>query len=91
MISAAISALRDEVISLNADLRAAGELGCEMAPQRLVEIALAETVSHSLRPAGLKLLDLAPPHRRHSPEDLTQGYATRARTWADGSHEKAVA
>jgi hypothetical protein len=82
-ISAAIDALRDSFVALTADLRTARELGCELAPSRLVELSFAEAISSALRPAGLELLlDLAPPHRRRSAEALTAGYADRATTWA---------
>jgi hypothetical protein len=83
VIAAALDTLRDSFVALTGDLKAARELGCEITPSRLVELSFAEAISSALRPGGLALLDLAPPHRRHTPEDLTAGYASRATAWAD--------
>jgi hypothetical protein len=81
-ITAALDTLRDSFIALTDDLMAVRELGCELAPARLVELSFAEAISSALRPAGLTLLDLAPPLRRHSAEALTTGYADRAAAWS---------
>jgi hypothetical protein len=84
VISAALDTLRDSFVALIGDLRAARELGCEIVPSRLVEIAFAQVVSHTLRPAGLDLGDMVPPAQRHEAASLTDSYARRANDWADG-------
>ena len=84
IIAAALATLRDSFVALTGDLRTARELGCEVTPSRLVELSFADAISSALRPAGIELLDLVPPHRRHSPEALTANYADRTAAWADG-------
>jgi hypothetical protein len=92
-LSAALASFGEQYSALTGDLRAARDLGCELAPSRLVELAFAESVSSTLRSAGIVLGDTVPPDRRRTPEALTAGYASRATTWADSilHYEKAEA
>jgi hypothetical protein len=82
-ISAALASLSEEFVGLQDDLLAVCELGAQIVPQRLVALSFSDVVSHTLRSVGLDLGDTVPPDRRHSPESLTTGYASRATTWAD--------
>jgi hypothetical protein len=82
-ITTGLAAVAAAFTGLQNDLRGMKDLGAELLPARLVELAFAEAVSSTLRSAGLVLGDMVPPDRRHSPESLTAGYASRAYTLAD--------
>jgi hypothetical protein len=91
-ISTALAAFCAEYASLESDLTALRQLGVEIAPARSVGLSFEAVLSHSVRSVGLHVGDLVEPGRRHSPEFLTDSYASRARTWGDAAlNEKAAA
>jgi hypothetical protein len=91
-IAAALATFCAEYASLEADLTALRQLGVEIAPARSVGLSFEAVLSHSVRSVGLHVGDLVEPGRRHSPEFLTDSYASRARTWGDAAlNERAAA
>jgi hypothetical protein len=89
-IAAALATFCSEYAALDSDLSALRLLGANV-PGRLVGISFETVVSHMCRGVGLHVGDLVEPARRHSPEFLTAGYASGARTWAEGALEKVAA
>jgi hypothetical protein len=92
-ISKALAGFCEEYGALESDLTALRQLGIEIAPARTVGLSFEAVVAHTCRSVGLRTGDLVEPARRHSPEFLTDSYASRAHTLADAilAHEKAVA
>jgi hypothetical protein len=82
-ISKALAAFCEQYRALESDLTALRQLGAEITPARTVGLSFETVLTHTCRSVGLKLGDLVEPARRHSPETLTGGLATRARTRAD--------
>jgi hypothetical protein len=91
-MAAALVTFCEAYAALEADLQSLRDLGAEIAPSRNVRLAFEAVLSHTLRGAGLRVGNLVEPGRRHTPAELTTGYASRAREWADGAlNDKAAA
>jgi hypothetical protein len=83
-ISKALAGFCEQYSALESDLTALRQLrGAEIIPARTVGLSFETVVAHTCRSVGLHLGDLVEPARRHSPEFLTDSYASRARDWAD--------
>jgi hypothetical protein len=89
-MSNALAGFFSEYVALQADTAALRGLGANLVPARTIELAFETLLAHTCRAVGIKIGDLVEPARRHSVETLVESYATRARTWADGSHEVAA-
>jgi hypothetical protein len=92
-ISKALAGFCEQYSALESDLTALRQLGMEITPARAVGLAFEAVVAHTCRSVGLRTGDLLEPARRHSPESLTAGYASRAHTLAEAilADEKASA
>jgi hypothetical protein len=82
-LAAAAAALRDQLLSFEADLDQLRGLGVAVAQQRLVDLAMTRSISATLREAGLNEFPIVPPHQRHSPAELVAGYLRNPLAWAE--------